>query len=352
MGSDQISDTIRNAVLLESLKSSEVEKFAPFLRQIDRSLREQLGKSELTEFKRARLDAMLKQVDGALAGILTQYTDQMQLDLMDVAVWQATAEAVLISAAVPSYTATIPALATLKTAAFRSPLGIKGADGGKLLTPFIEDWSKAERSRVTGAIRQGWFEGKTSSEIIRTLRGTKDMKYADGLLAITSRNADAVTRTAVQHVASQARNQFARQNSDILQGVKIIATLDGRTTAYCRAADGTEYAIEEGPRPPFHIRCRTSFILILKDAPSMGALADRSSMNGQVQADTSYYEWIKTQPAAFQDTVIGKARAKLFRDGGMTPEQFSDLQIGNNFKPRTLDQLRQMVPEAFDRAGL
>lgn len=69
MGSDQISDTIRNAVLLESLKSSEVEKFAPFLRQIDRSLREQLGKSELTEFKRARLDAMLKQVDGALAGI-------------------------------------------------------------------------------------------------------------------------------------------------------------------------------------------------------------------------------------------------------------------------------------------
>ena len=342
MGSDQISDTIRNAVLLESLKSSEVEKFAPFLRQIDRSLREQLGKSELTEFKRARLDAMLKQVDGALAGILTQYTDQMQLDLMDVAVWQATAEAVLIGAA----------LATLKTAAFRSPLGIKGADGGKLLTPFIEDWSKAERSRVTGAIRQGWFEGKTSSEIIRTLRGTKDMKYADGLLAITSRNADAVTRTAVQHVASQARNQFARQNSDILQGVKIIATLDGRTTAYCRAADGTEYAIEEGPRPPFHIRCRTSFILILKDAPSMGALADRSSMNGQVQADTSYYEWIKTQPAAFQDTVIGKARAKLFRDGGMTPEQFSDLQIGNNFKPRTLDQLRQMVPEAFDRAGL
>lgn len=352
MGSDQISDTIRNAVLLESLKSSEVEKFEPFLRQIDRSLREQLGGSELTEFKRARLDAMLKQVDEALGAILGEYTDQLQLDLMDVAAWQAGAEAAVIAAAMPSYTATIPALSTLKTAAFRSPLGVKGADGGKLLTPFIEDWSKSERSRVTGAIRQGWFEGKTNSEIMRTLRGTKDMKYADGLLAITSRNADAVTRTAVQHVASQARNQFARQNSDILQGVKIIATLDGRTTAYCRAADGTEYAIEEGPRPPFHIRCRTSFILILKDAPSMGALADRSSMNGQVQADTSYYEWIKTQPAAFQDTVIGKARAKLFRDGGMTPEQFSDLQIGNNFKPRTLDQLRQMVPEAFDRAGL
>jgi SPP1 gp7 family putative phage head morphogenesis protein len=337
MGSDQISETIRNAVLLESLKSSEVEKFEPFLRQIDRSLREQLGKSELTEFKRARLDAMLKQVDEALDSVLTRYTDQLQLDLMDVAVWQASAEAAVIGAVVPSYTATIPALATLKTAAFRSPLGIKGADGGKLLT---------------GAIRQGWFEGKTNSEIIRTLRGTKDMKYADGLLAITSRNAEAVTRTAIQHVAGQARNQFAKQNSDILRGVQIIATLDGRTTAYCRAADGTEYALDEGPRPPFHIRCRTSFILLLKDAPSLGALADRSSMNGQVKADTSYYEWIKTQPAAFQDTVIGKARAKLFRDGGMTPEQFSDLQIGNNFKPRTLDQLRQMVPEAFKRAGL
>ena len=187
MGSDQISDTIRNAVLLESLKSSEVEKFAPFLRQIDRSLREQLGGSELTEFKRARLDAMLKQVDEALGAILGEYTDQMQLDLMDVAAWQASAEAAVIGALVPSYTATIPALSTLKTAAFRSPLGVKGADGGKLLIPFIEDWSKSERSRVTGAIRQGWFEGKTNSEIIRTLRGTKDMKYADGLLAIAIR---------------------------------------------------------------------------------------------------------------------------------------------------------------------
>lgn len=158
------------------------------------------------------------------------------------------------------------------------------------------------------------------------------------MLAITSRNAEAVIRTAIQHVAGQARNQFAKQNSDILRGVKIIATLDGRTTAYCRAADGTEYALGEGLRPPFHIRCRTSFILLLKDAPSLGALADRSSMNGQIKADTSYYEWIKTQPASFQDAVIGKSRAKLFRDGGMTPEQFADLQIGNNFKPRTLEQ--------------
>ncbi|UFQ02249.1 phage minor head protein [Pseudomonas fitomaticsae] len=352
MGSDQISDTIRNAVLLESLKSSEVEKFAPFLKRIDQSLREQLGKAELTDFKRARLEGMLKQVDEALDGILTEYTDQMQLDLPVIASWQAGAEAALIAAALPNYTSTIPALSTLKTAAFKSPLGVKGADGGKLLTPFIEDWSKSERTRVIGAIRQGWFEGRTNAEIVRTLRGTKDLKYADGLLAITARNADAVTRTAIQHVAGQARNQFAKQNSDILKGVKIIATLDGRTTAYCRAADGTEYALDEGPRPPFHVRCRTSFILILKDAPSLGTLADRSSMNGQVKADTSYYEWIKTQPAAFQDTVIGKSRAKLFRDGGMTPEQFSELQIGNNFKPRTLDQLRQMVPEAFARAGL
>ena len=73
---------------------------------------------------------------------------------------------------------------------------------------------------------------------------------------------------------------------------------------------------------------------------------------GQVSANVSYYQWLKTQPAGFQDAALGPVRGKLFRDGGLTAERFAALQLDKNLKPLTLDQLMKLEPLAFDRAGL
>jgi hypothetical protein len=72
----------------------------------------------------------------------------------------------------------------------------------------------------------------------------------------------------------------------------------------------------------------------------------------QVRADQSYYEWLKQQPAAFQDKAIGPVRAKLFREGGLSIERFSELQLDRNFAPLTLAQMRALEPLAFERAGV
>lgn len=52
--------TIRHAVFLEQLKAGEVGKFAPFLKEIDRSIRDRLTQSDLTEYNVKRLEALLK----------------------------------------------------------------------------------------------------------------------------------------------------------------------------------------------------------------------------------------------------------------------------------------------------
>jgi hypothetical protein len=62
------------------------------------------------------------------------------------------------------------------------------------------DWSAAERDRVNGAIRQGFYEGQTSFQVIRKIRGIKAAAYSDGSLTTTSCNASTVVHTAVQHV--------------------------------------------------------------------------------------------------------------------------------------------------------
>mgnify|MGYP006907835651 FL=1 len=72
-------------------------------------------------------------------------------------------------------------------------------------------------------------------------------------------------------------------------------------------------------------------------------------MDGVVD-NQSYYEWLKNQPAQYQDKVLGKTRAKLFRDGGMTVERFRALQLDKHFTPLTLEQMRALEPKAFEKA--
>jgi SPP1 gp7 family putative phage head morphogenesis protein len=352
---EQLDSSIRNMVMLERLKAGEANKFAPFLVRIDQRIRERLSGDELTDFTRARLDKLLKDVDAVLVDILSGFTDQLQLDLMDIAQSQASFEAALLTNTLPvgiSLDVAVPALQALKTAAFKNPLSIKGQGGGKLLEPFIKDWSAAEVEKISGAIRQGWFEGQTNAEIARQIRGTKALAYYDGILATTERNAQAVVHTSVQHVASQARNETAKANDDFVMGVQMIATLDSKTTPYCRSIDHQVYPVDSGPRPPFHVRCRTSFILLTKHSQMFSKGATRASVNGQVPASLSYFEWLKTQPVSFQDLAIGPTRGKLFRDGGLDADKFAALQLGKNFKPITLDRMRELEPEMFKRAGL
>ena len=69
---------------------------------------------------------------------------------------------------------------------------------------------------------------------------------------------------------------------------------------------------------------------------------------GQVPAKTTYQEWLKTQSQAFQDDVLGKVRAKLFRQGNLTLDKFVN-RAGDEIPLRDLAR-REM--SAFRAAGL
>jgi SPP1 gp7 family putative phage head morphogenesis protein len=351
--------TIRNAVFIEMLKAGEVKKFAPFLKEIDRSLRERLTRADLTTYTKTRLEKLLDEVDSLLLAIFSRFTGQLQLDLVDLANYEAAFEATSLTKAVPagvSFEAAIPAASAIRAAILGNPLSIRGADGGKLLEPFIEGWTAAERTRVAGAIRQGFFEGQTTYQVIQAIRGTKALKYSDGVLAVVDRNATTVVRTAIQHVASQARMETAKANTDVVQRIELVATLDSKTSQICRSLDGKTFPVDSGPRPPFHPNCRTTFVMVTKLGKLFAKGSTRASVGadgpGQVSADLSYYSWLKGQPDSFVEKAIGPVRANLFRDGGLSAERFSELQLDRNFKPLNLEQMKELEPLAFIRAGI
>jgi SPP1 gp7 family putative phage head morphogenesis protein len=351
--------TIRHAVLLEQLKSGEVKKFAPFLKEIDRSIRDRLTKADLTDYTAVRLERLLKEVDSLLLGIFDRFTDQLNLDLVDIANYEAQFEATSLTRAAPpsiTFDAALPGSAAIRAAILTNPLSVRGVDGGKLLDSFIEGFTSTERQRLTGAIRQGFFEGQTNFQIIKNIRGTKALNYSDGILATTNRNAGSVVRTAVQHVATQARMETLKENSDVVQSVEWVSTLDSKTTAQCRTLDGRRFKLVEGPRPPIHINCRSTVVAITRFSAVLSKDGTRASVGDsgpqQVRADLSYYDWLRQQPSAFQDKAIGPIRAKLLRDGGLSVERFSELQLDRNFSPLTLDQMKALEPLAFEKAGL
>jgi len=162
-----------------------------------------------------------------------------------------------------------------------------------------------------------------------------------------------VVRTAIQHVASTARMETWAANADVVEVYRWVSTLDNKTTPTCRSLDGQVFKLGRGPRPPVHIRCRSTTVAEVD--PKYDFLdegATRSSASGYVDGDLTYYEWLKTQPEAFQDSAIGPTRGKLLRDGGLTAEEFARLNLGRNFEPLTLEEMRKLEPTAFQRAGI
>lgn len=351
--------TIRHAVFLEKLKAGEVGKFAPFLKEIDRSIRDRLTQSDLTEYNVKRLEALLKEVDSLLLGIFDRYSVQLNLDLIDIANYEAEFEVTSLARSAPvgvSFDVAAPTVTAIRAAVLTNPLSVRGTGGGKLLKSFIKGWTTAERERVTGTIRQGFFEGQTNFQVIRSIRGTKAAGYKDGVLATTNRNASTVVHTAIQHVASQARMVVAKANTDIVSEVEMVATLDSKTSQQCRSMDRRRFPVDSGPRPPFHPNCRTTFILLTKLSEMFAKGATRASVGadgaGQVSAGLDYYHWLEQQPASFQDVAIGPVRAKLFREGGLSVQRFAELQLDRNFAPLTLAEMKGLEPLAFERAGM
>lgn len=356
--SETMTQLLRHQVFIHRLASGEVAKFSPFLVQIERSLRDRLSGDELTDLSRARLERLLAAVHALLGGLFDNFSKELVGDLQKYAQYEAEfSSRALDRGTIAAFEAVVPSPTQIRASVLSSPLAVKGPGRGKLLEPFLEDFTRKQIDGLTGAIRRGAFEGKTNAQLVREIRGTAARGYEDGLLKVSARAADAVVRTAVQHVATVARLETFKTNSDIIESEEWLATLDKRTCPSCRSLDKRRFPIGKGPRPPLHIGCRCTMLPVLAEKYRklmQGATRASKGQEGgqQVSADLSYYDWLKQQPAEFQDEVLGPMRAKLFRDGGISVSRFAELNLDKNFMPLTLDQMRALDPIAFSNAGL
>lgn len=353
MPNSYVDIAIKRQALLERLKSSEVRNFALELRKIDVLVRMTILSidTEVSSLPRARLGELLKKLESDQGAIFQQATSAFLERSADIAALHVSQEIIDLENTVDVRGTKLNDFTNKEifSRVMRRPL----ATDGDLLEPWLRRFSDTETRRVSNAVRQGHSQGVTNQDLVRRIVGTKANNFKDGLTQTTRRNASTVVRTSVQHVASSARQEVWEANKDVVKRYQFLATLDRSTSRICRTLDNQEFEFGEGPIPPVHPNCRSTTIPILDDKFSfLSKGRTRSGEQGPVDADQSYYDWLNGQDEATQIEVLGESRAKLFRDGGLTAEQFRELQFDKNFVPLTLPQMQEIEPEAFRRAGI
>ena len=387
---------LRHQVDLRRYSSGEIKDIRAVLLQADRELvrllRDRLSELGLPASRGdgsvQRLRALLKDVRIARKEALDIVRQRTEENLEDVGTIEAHHEVDMLEAAIPIRlelaTVSVKRIhAIVKNSPFQ----------GQILAKWFDQLDAGDQQRLERAITLGITNGETVDQIIRRVVGTRAASYQDGALSVTRRNAEAIVRTAVNHVSNAARQEVWDENSDILSGERWTATLDGRTSAYCRAMDGKVFRVGSGPRPPGHFNCRSVMVAVLngiaivgerpyvvdtrrpgnrrtdfrKDAEAQAgsawkgmSSAERNAATaklrnawaqkniGRVPAATTYQQWLSNQDAAFQDKVLGQKKGRLFRQGGLQLDQFVD-RAGNELN---LSQLKELYPSAWARAGM
>lgn len=284
-----------------------------------------------------RIEALLKEVSAVNDGVYSKTYAQLTTELAAFAVIEATYQAESLERALDmvDLKAKLPSPTVLRKIATERPIQ------GSMLKSFVNGMAKGNMDRIERSIRIGMTEGQGVEAIVRRIR-TEDME-------VSKRSARSIVRTSINHVANQAAQEVWRENESVVKGWQFIATLDSRTTIVCASLDGKIFKVGEGPVPPRHPSCRSVTIAVTKTFKELGldrneyTLDQRASIDGQVSGSTDFDKWLTNQSAERQETVLGKKRAELWRNGKLDLNDF----VRDGSTVITLDELRKLHPEAF-----
>ena len=289
-------------------REAEAERFiAGTLNEIIYRLEE----TKLTDFARSRLQAQARDLYEYVKQSGFGYAESLKRDMVQFANYEANFNQRVLAQNL-SVEIGLPSPVQIQQAAFLDIMGLEPSQG-YTLGGMIDEFGQRNANMILATIRQAAVLGDTTDQLIRNIRDLEPMQ---------KRKAATLARTAVNHVAVQARKETLKENDDVLLGYEWVATLDSRTSLICMSRDGVIYKdYDKDPKPPAHFNCRSTITPVVDPQYDLGAdivgkrPAKGSKGTGQVSADLNYNDWLKNQSEAFQNKVLGKGRASLFRSG-------------------------------------
>lgn len=323
---------LENLFTLQRLANALADDSGALLRQAFDDLVAALVKLDPTavapRYRRDRLARLIERVEAILAPAFDDWHATQRAALADIGANQAERATLQLAAALgDGAKGTVEPHTGLSSRYFRRIIDAEPMQGAVL-----KDWAREQKRktvfRVTSQVRLGVTKGETLDDIVRRVRGRSAGargKYVGGVMDTTTREAEAIVRTAVNEISTHATVGTYQENADILEGYQLVVTMDGRTSPTCIHYGLTPekvYPVEGGPRPPFHFNCRTVTMPAIDwDAIGMAPPEDegtRATATGQKPAGIDFDTWLKSAPPHYADQLLGRGRAQLFREGKVT----------------------------------
>jgi SPP1 gp7 family putative phage head morphogenesis protein len=219
---------------------------------------------------------------------------------------------------------------------------------GRVLREHVQRHTANTLDRVRTQVRLGMVAEESVPDIVRRIRG-RQVKgaargFTGGVLQTTTRDAEALVRTAVTYISSEGMLETYRANEDITTGVRYVAVLDDRTTVICLALDGTFWAHGEDdvvvPGRDTHYNCRSTLIPEIdyealglpEPPPENRVVRDLSTVSDEdlkrkvsarrrtgdfgdvttVPSNLAAEDWLRRQRPAVRNKLLGRTRAEAF----------------------------------------
>ncbi len=159
---------------------------------------------------------------------------------------------------------------------------------GATIADWYKNWQRKDLETISSACQRASVEELSVRDIYRLIRGSKENNYTDGVLATTQAGAVTLARTIINGVANNARVETIKENADVIDGVKFLGTLDGKTCPYCASLDGYIWRGEDmgqARRPPIHPNCRCTLVPYVELKDDEGNVVEVDSERPAANAD-------------------------------------------------------------------
>lgn len=320
---------LRHATFLERLKAQEAKQILQLLKMhvipdLEKEIIHSLAKGLTPTRQRQLLSTMRGIIKGGMSVVHEKTASQLTRIAKLEAEFQTSSLRATLRPLGISTTFTVPSETLLRAIVTSNPFQ------GELLKPWFDVLGKNLQTRISRQLSIGLVEGQSIPTMTRRIRS---------VLSLSKHEATSLVRTATTHVTARARELTFQENSDVVEAVKYVATLDGKTTLICGNLDGQIFPIGEGPRPSMHFRCRSTTVPVVKGWKELGLkdppASTRAALGGPEKTTTTFPKWLERQPRSIQNQVLGPKRAELWRNGDVQFDKF----VGADFRPLTLEQL-------------
>ena len=337
---DKIEDAVtRHQVFIMRYSQGRERLADDYVEKLIEAVTERLG-ADIATVSPAKLDQIIADVAEEIKTQSEEYEKSVVDEMLEFIGYESEFNVNLLESAATAVAVTAPALAILQAAMLLRRMPLE-PDRSYTINEALQEYSGRKSRQIVQTIRDGVTLGQTSQEITSNL---------NNLTKLQQRQAATLARTVTNYASVQAREVVMRENPDITNSYRWIATLDGRTSLICASRDQQIFKeSNESPKPPAHFNCRSTIAPILEeDSPDQFRAALGDSGAQQVSKSTRYETWLRRQSRAFQTEVLGVTRAKLFREGRISIGRFVDAQGAT----LTLDQLRKLEPMVFEDLGI